>query len=90
MFLGLHLLVAVGASTLKLEQLQPFKHYHRLVEAARAEQVVAQAQARVVLMARAYCPASIYGYAAGHHVPVFGMGSVCMPGKTIWCLTTAA
>ncbi len=76
-FLGLHLLVALGASTLNLEQLQSFKHYHRLVEAARAKQVVAQAQAPgVVLMARAYSSASIYGYAAGHHVPVFGMGSV--------------
>ncbi|MDE2076160.1 MAG: glycosyltransferase family 39 protein [Burkholderiales bacterium] len=76
-FLALHLLVAGVAGGLHLEQLQRFKFYHRLVEAARASDIVRQALAEgTVLMATAYSSASIYGYAAGQHVPVFGMGSV--------------
>ncbi len=76
-FLALHLVLVAGVTQTRLDQWQWFKHYHRLVEAARSEQIVRQAQAPgAVLMATAYSSASIYGYAAGHHVPVFGMGSV--------------
>lgn len=82
-FLVLHLLVAGGAALSDLSQWQDMKqhvrvvdkNYHRFVEAARAEDMVKQVQVPgVVLASNAYSAASIFGYAAGHHVPVLGLG----------------
>lgn len=76
-FLGLHLAIVVALSQTSLTQWQHFKHYKRIVEAVRAPELVQQVAAPgVVLMGHAYSAASIYGYAAGQHVPVFGLGSV--------------
>ena len=76
-FLALHLLVAAGAAWSDLPQWQGLKHYHRLVEAARADEMVKQVQVPgVVLASNGYSSASIFGYAAGQHVPVLGRGSV--------------
>jgi hypothetical protein len=76
-FLALHLLVVVGLAQTSLPQWQGVKYYNRLVEALRAEQIVKQVEAPgVVLMSNGYSSSSILGYAAGRHMPVFGLGSV--------------
>lgn len=76
-WLGVHLLVCVVLAVLPLKTWQHMKYYHRLVEAARSHEMVRQAQAPgVVLMSNAYSSSSIFGYAAGQHVPVFGLGGV--------------
>lgn len=100
-FLALHLLVAGGAALSSLPQWQKLKHYHRLVEAARAEEMVKQVEAPgVVLASNGYSAASIFGYAAGRHVPVLGRGSkharqddlivdyAALNGKTIRVMAT--
>lgn len=75
-FLGLHLVLVLGIAQTNLSQWQSFKHYKRVVEAVRAPELVRQVAAPdVVLMAHAYSAASLYGHAAGVHVPVFGLGS---------------
>jgi len=77
--LALHLLVTLAVSLTSLPQWQPLKYYHRLVEAARSEQMVAQVRASapgVVLMSTNYSSAAIFGYAAKAHMPVLGLGSV--------------
>jgi len=72
-----HLLVSAGVAMTHLDQWQAFKYYHRLVEAARSEQMVSQVQAPgVVLASNKYSSAAIFGYAARTHVPVLGLGSV--------------
>ena len=75
--LALHLVASVVLAVLGLHQWQHFKYYHRLVEAARSEQMVEQVRAPgVVLASNGYSSAAIFGYAAKAHVPVLGMGSV--------------
>lgn len=75
--LALHLVASVALAVLGLHQWQHFKYYHRLVEAARSEQMVQQVRAPgVVLASNGYSSAAIFGYAAKAHVPVLGMGSV--------------
>lgn len=76
-WLGLHLLLCVGVAVTELKQWQSLRYYHRVVEAVRAPQMVAQVQAQgVVLASNGYSSAAIFGHAAGVHVPVLGMGSV--------------
>lgn len=76
-WLLLHLAASVGVGMTRLDQWQSFKYYHRLVEAARSEQMVRQVQAPgVVLASNGYSSAAIFGYAAKTHVPVLGLGSV--------------
>lgn len=75
--LVLHLVASVALAVLGLHQWQHFRYYHRLVEAARSEQMVQQVKAPgVVLASNGYSSAAIFGYAAKAHVPVLGMGSV--------------
>jgi 4-amino-4-deoxy-L-arabinose transferase-like glycosyltransferase len=79
--LALHLAATVAVSLTSLPQWQRLKYYHRLVEAARSEQMVAQVRASVqapgvVLMSTNYSSAAIFGYAAKVHMPVLGLGSV--------------
>jgi 4-amino-4-deoxy-L-arabinose transferase-like glycosyltransferase len=75
--LGLHLLVSAGMAMSSLQDWRHMKYYHRLVEAARAEQMVDQVRAPgVVLASNGYSSGSIFGYAAKVHVPVLGLGSV--------------
>jgi hypothetical protein len=75
--LVLHLVASVGIATTRLDQWQGFRYYHRLVEAARSEQMVQQVRAPgVVLASNGYSSAAIFGYAAKMHVPVLGLGSV--------------
>ncbi len=103
-WLALHLLACVAVSLTSLPQWQHMRYYHRLVEALRAEQMVAQVRQTsapgVVLASNGYSSASIFGYAAGTHVPVLGMGSVharqddltvdyaALDGKTIRVMAT--
>ncbi|HYR26304.1 MAG TPA: glycosyltransferase family 39 protein, partial [Aquabacterium sp.] len=76
-FLGLHLLLAAGVGLTRLEQWHSLKLYHRVVEAARATEMVQQVRAPgIVLAATNYSAAAIFGYAAGQHMPVVGQGSV--------------
>lgn len=99
--LVLHLVAAAAINFSTLPQWQHLKHYHRLVEAARAEQMVRQVQVPgVVLASNGYSSASIFGYAAKTHVPVVGLGSVharqddlvvdygALEGKTVRIMTT--
>lgn len=99
--LVLHLVASVALSVMGLHQWQHFRYYHRLVEAARSEQMVKQVQAPgVVLASNGYSSAAIFGYAAKVHVPVLGMGSVharqddltvdysALEGKTIRVMAT--
>jgi 4-amino-4-deoxy-L-arabinose transferase-like glycosyltransferase len=75
--LVLHLVASVALASMGLQRWQHFRYYHRLVEAARAEAMVAQVrQPGVVLASNGYSSASIFGYAAREHVPVLGLGSV--------------
>lgn len=75
--LVLHLAASVALAVAGLKPWQHFKYYHRLVEAARSEQMVQQVRAPgVVLASNGYSSAAIFGYAAKAHVPVLGMGSV--------------
>jgi 4-amino-4-deoxy-L-arabinose transferase-like glycosyltransferase len=75
--LFLHLAATLAIAMTSLPQWQHVRYYHRLVEAARAEQMVRQVQAPgVVLASNGYSSAAIFGYAARQHVPVLGMGSV--------------
>lgn len=75
-WLALHLLASAGMAFSSLEQWHGLKYYHRLVEAARAQDMVRQVEAPgVVLASNGYSSASIFGYAAGKHVPVLGPGS---------------
>lgn len=102
-WLLLHLLVAAGVAMTDLQDWRKVKNYHRLVEAVRAEEMVAQVQAPgVVLASNAYSAAALFGYAAGTHVPVIGMGGVHarqddlitdyarLDGRTIRIITTRA
>jgi len=76
-WLALHLVLCVVLAALPLKTWQHWKYYHRLVEAARSQEMVRQARVPgAVLMSNAYSSASIFGYAAGEHVPVFGLGGV--------------
>ncbi|MDO9235838.1 MAG: glycosyltransferase family 39 protein [Aquabacterium sp.] len=97
----LHLMVSVGISITRLDQWQSFRYYHRLVEAARSEEMVRQVQSPgVVLASNGYSSAAIFGYAAKLHVPVLGVGSVharqddlmvdysALDGKTIRIMAT--
>jgi 4-amino-4-deoxy-L-arabinose transferase-like glycosyltransferase len=75
--LVLHLLACVAIAMTSLQDWQGLRYYHRLVEAARSEQMVQQVSAPgVVLASNGYSSASIFGYAAKAHVPVLGLGSV--------------
>lgn len=79
--LVLHLVASVGLAVAGLHSWQHHRYYHRLVEAARAEEMVRQVQAfegtpGVVLASNGYSSAAIFGYAARTHVPVLGLGSV--------------
>ncbi len=100
-WLGLHLLACVGVAMTDLPQWQSMRYYHRLVEAARAEQMVAQVRAPgVVLASNGYSSAAVFGYAAREQVPVLGLGSVharqddltvdyaALDGKTIRVMAT--
>ncbi|MFT3856489.1 MAG: glycosyltransferase family 39 protein [Aquabacterium sp.] len=76
-WLGLHLLLVAAVASTDLQDWRKLKHYHRLVEALRTSQMVAQADAPgVVLASNVYSSAALFGYAAGRHVPVLGVGSV--------------
>lgn len=76
-WLALHLLLMVGVAMTDLQDWQKVKNYHRLVEAARAEEMVAQVRAPgVVLASNVYSSAALFGYAAGEHMPVIGLGGV--------------
>lgn len=73
----LHLLGSLAMAAFGLHQWQHFKYYHRLVEAARSEQMVRQVRAPgVVLASNGYSSAAIFGYADKQHMPVLGLGSV--------------
>lgn len=74
-FLGVHLVLVAAVSLTSLDDWKRVKNYHRLVEAARAQEIAKLAQApNTVLMANVYSAAGLYGYAIGQHVPVFGVG----------------
>ncbi len=75
--LVIHLVASVGIGLTSLPQWHHLKYYHRLVEAARSQEMVQQVQVPgVVLASNGYSSASIFGYAAKQHIPVLGMGSV--------------
>jgi hypothetical protein len=87
-FLAVHLVLAGVLSALPLRTWQHMGTYHRLVEAARSKEMVAQAlqgtEPGVVLASNAYSAASVFGYAAGRHVPVLGMGSLHARQDDLW------
>lgn len=76
-FLGLHLAALAVLVALPLSTWQGMSVYPRIVNALEARAIVQAFDAPgVVLGASSYGSGSIYGYAAGRHVPVIGPGSV--------------
>ena len=76
-WLAIHLMLVAGIALTDLSDWRRLRHYHRLVEAARAPEMVRQAQAPgVVLASNVYSSAALFGYAAGTHLPVLGLGGV--------------
>ena len=84
-FLAVHVGLAVVVSAMPLRTWQHIGMYHRLVEAARSREMVAQVNAPgVVLASNAYSAAAVFGYAAGQHVPVLGPGSLHARQDDLW------
>jgi Dolichyl-phosphate-mannose-protein mannosyltransferase len=75
LFSALHVLAAIGVSMTSLDQWQGLPKYPSIVRAFKTPELLAQMnRPGVVLMADGYSPASVYGYALGTYVPVFGPG----------------
>ena len=73
---GLHGAAVVGVSMTSLEQWKSASLYKGIVRSVKTTEMLKQVAAPdVVLMANAYTPASIYGYALRQYVPVFGRGN---------------
>jgi hypothetical protein len=100
-WLLLHLAITAGVATTDLRDWHQIKFYHRLVEAARAEEMVQQVrEPGVVLASNVYSSAALFGYAIRSHMPVIGPGGVhgrhddlitdyaTLDGRTIRVITT--
>jgi hypothetical protein len=75
-FAGLHVLVVAGLSASSLDNWKSTKLYPQIIRSFKTDEMLAQVSAPgVALMASAYTPASIYGYALRRYVPVFGPGN---------------
>jgi len=74
-FTGLHVVVALAMGVAGMSAWQHTKLYPSVVRSIKGAEIVAQVQAPgVVVMANAYTPASIFGWARRAYMPVFGPG----------------
>lgn len=74
-FGGLHVLAALGVMASSLEHWQRSSLYPSIVRSVKTSELLAQVEAPgVIVMASAFTPASIYGHARRHYMPVFGTG----------------
>lgn len=75
-FAALHVLVVAGLYASSLDDWKRAPLYPQIIRSYKTGDMLAQVRAPgVVLMANAYTPASIYGYALRQYVPVFGPGN---------------
>ncbi|MDI1341181.1 glycosyltransferase family 39 protein [Polaromonas sp.] len=75
-FAALHVLVVAGLHASSLDNWKNAKLYPQIIRSYKTNEMLAQVTAPgVELMANAYTPAVIYGYALKHYVPVFGPGN---------------
>ncbi|MBB1161404.1 glycosyltransferase family 39 protein [Aquariibacter albus] len=74
-FGGLHVLAALGVMASSLEHWQRSSLYPSIVRSVKTDALLAQVESPgVIVMASAFTPASIYGHARRHYMPVFGPG----------------
>ncbi|HYW56877.1 MAG TPA: glycosyltransferase family 39 protein [Polaromonas sp.] len=75
-FAGIHVLLVAGLYGRSLDNWKNNKLYPQIIRSYKTNEMLAQVSAPgVALMASAYTPASIYGYALRQYVPVFGPGN---------------
>jgi hypothetical protein len=75
-FAALHVLVVAGLHASSLDNWKNAKLYPQIIRSYKTNEMLAQVTAPgVVVMANAYTPAVIYGYALKQYVPVFGPGN---------------
>ncbi|RYF40765.1 MAG: phospholipid carrier-dependent glycosyltransferase, partial [Comamonadaceae bacterium] len=75
LFAGLHVLVVAGLHMTSLENWRNVKIYPQIIRGYKTAEILQQVSAPgTVLMADAYVPASIYGFARRQYMPVFGIG----------------
>ncbi len=75
-FAALHVLAVGGLYATSLDNWKSAKLYPQIIRSYKTAEMLQQVVAPgVVLMAHAYTPASIYGYALRQYVPVFGPGN---------------